>query len=259
MKRICCLIRPSIVRTLFVKFLFYASLGLIFAAWLNADKLPSGDQISHVLMSAPSQTGTDKAPFSVETGGVRYQVKPLYRYELNGLVVSRHDAETWWDFIHREAGDFLNVTDLCVVWGDNLGSGVYRRLSYDSGQFTCFVHWKDQETGALFKMNALSNNHLLTANPDLAKKIRSVRIGDQIHFRGYLAEYSHNQGFAFKRGSSTTRDDSGNGACETVFVESFDIVRKASAFWSILHWLGLMGLLAAIVGWFALPPHVNPD
>ncbi|MCK6389789.1 MAG: hypothetical protein L6Q40_02020 [Azonexus sp.] len=243
----------------FVKTLFFASLALLVAAWIKGEPLPAPDAVLAAMQAAPRQTATGEAPFSVETGGVQYQVKPLYAYELNGLVVSRHDAETWWDFIHKEASDFLNVTDLCVVWGENLRNGVYQRLSYHSGQFTCFVRWEDAETGALFRMDALSNNHLLTVNPALAKKIRSVRIGDQIRFRGYLAEYSHNHGFAFKRGTSTTRDDSGNGACETVYVESFDIVRRGSTFWALAPWLGWLGLLLAIIGWFALPPHVARD
>ena len=32
-----------------------------------------------------------------------------------GLVVSKHDADTWWDWIHRAWNDHLNVTDLCVI------------------------------------------------------------------------------------------------------------------------------------------------
>lgn len=243
----------------FVKTLFFASLALLVAAWFKGEPLPDREAVSAAMWPAPRQLATDKPPFPVTAGGVNYQIKPLYTYELNGLVVSRHDTETWWDFIHKEAADFLNVNDLCVVWGDNIRSGVYQRLSYHSGQFTCFVRWADAATGALFQMDALSNNHLLTADPALAKKIRGVRVGDQIRFRGYLAEYSHNHGFAFTRGTSTTRDDSGNGACETVYVEAFDIVRRGSTFWALAPWLGWGGLLLAIVGWFVLPPHVARD
>ena len=41
--------------------------------------------------------------------------------------------------------------------------------------------------------------------------------------RGWLAGYSNDDGF--RRGTSTTRDDTGNGACETIYVDEFQIDR----------------------------------
>ena len=110
-----------------------------------------------------------------------------------------------------------------------------------------------------FDPNALSNNHLLTSNTTLAKKIRTARVGDQVHFRGYLAEYSHNHGFAFKRGTSTVRTDTGNGACETVYVDSFDIIRQGNALWRRLIWVAAFALAAGICAWFLLPPIIHEE
>ena len=33
------------------------------------------------------------------------------------------------------------------------------------------------------------------------------------------------------RGTSTTRNDTGGGACETVYVTQFEIIRRANAGW----------------------------
>ena len=33
------------------------------------------------------------------------------------------------------------------------------------------------------------------------------------------------------RGTSTTRDDTGNGACETIYVTGFEIIGRANAGW----------------------------
>ena len=87
----------------FVKTLFFASLALLVAAWFKGEPLPDREAVSSAMWPAPRQLATDKPPFPVTAGGVNYQIKPLYTYELNGLVVSRHDTETWWDFIHKEA------------------------------------------------------------------------------------------------------------------------------------------------------------
>ena len=61
----------------------------------------------------------------------------LFDYEITGLVVSKHNADTWWDWVHAASHDHLNVTDLCVVWGDNARSGSYQDMRFSSGQWTC--------------------------------------------------------------------------------------------------------------------------
>jgi hypothetical protein len=84
----------------------------------------------------------------------------------------------------------------------------------------------------VFDPAALSNDHLLTDRPGIARAMRKVRIGDQVRFRGHLAEYSHNhEGRPFSRGTSTVRNDTGNGACETIFVEEFEILRRGGGPW----------------------------
>jgi hypothetical protein len=98
---------------------------------------------------------------------------------------------------------------------------------------------------------------MITDNPRLARKVRDVQIGDQVHFRGYLAEYSHNHGFAFKRGTSTVRNDSGNGACETVYLDDFEILHRGGQPWHLLEYIALAMLAVGVVGWFALPPRMD--
>lgn len=85
--------------------------------------------------------------------------------------------------------------------------------------------------------------------------LKSAEIGDQVRFRGMLARYSHAGGF--QRGSSTTRTDTGNGACETVYLTSFEITRKSNPGWRLIHRLSVMvaliSLLALAVLFFKAP------
>jgi hypothetical protein len=110
----------------------------------------------------------------------------------------------------------------------------------------------------VFDQAALSNNHLLTDKPDIARAIRKVRLGDQVHFRGYLAEYSHNHnGRPFNRGTSIVRTDTGNGACETIFVEDFEILRPGGGPWRAVMWAALLLLAVSVIAWFRLPLRGN--
>ena len=94
------------------------------------------------------------------------------------------------------------------------------------------------ETGRVFSENCLSNNHLLPADAIVASAVMSARKGDQVHFKGWLVSYGI-KGSPYRRMSSTTRFDRGNGACETVFINEFQVLRAANPGWRLLHKLSL--------------------
>jgi hypothetical protein len=239
------------------RFLFIFGLLVLLTAIWKKDVLPPPAELGNELLDEPRQVAVQRPPFQITVGDIDYEVRPLYKYELHGMVVSRHDSDAWWDYIHKEWNDKLNVADLCVVWGNNASSGAYRDIEFSSGQFVCNFQTSSNEAYAAFDQSAISNNHLLSADPRLARKMRDVRVGDQIHFTGYLAEYSHNHGFAFKRGTSTVRTDSGNGACETVYVEDFEILHRGGDPWHTLQWVGVAMMLAGVIAWFTLPVRVD--
>ena len=88
----------------------------------------------------------------------------------------------------------------------------------------------------------------------MAKKFRTVRVGDQVRFRGFLAEYAHrHKGQPFHRGTSTTRMDTGNGACETVYVTDLDILNRGGGLWHAMVWVAWAVIALSIVWWFRLP------
>lgn len=236
-----------------VQILLASGLILLAAATWQKEALPPQQVLSPDLLKEPEQGKIGQAAFDTRVNGVTYSIQPLYTYHLYGLVVSMHDSKTWWDYIHREWNDHLNVMDLCVVWGNNVSSGAYKGIDYSSGQFVCYVNPKSIEAFQAFDQHALSNNHLLTDNPDIARAIRKVRIGDQIRFRGYLAEYSHNHGQPFKRGTSIVRTDTGNGVCETIFIEDFEILKPGGGPWRILVWVAAFMLVVGVIAWFRLP------
>lgn len=156
------------------------------ALWKKTE-LPESSALQAELLNEPAQMAISRPPKKVTVGEMDYTVQPLYTYDLYGMVVSKHNADTWWDFLHREWNDRLNITDLCVVWGSNMRSGAYRDINFSSGQFSCNFQTSSSEAWAAFDTTAISNNHLLSNDPGLARKMRDVRIGDQIHFSGYLA------------------------------------------------------------------------
>jgi hypothetical protein len=68
-----------------------------------------------------------------------------------------------------------------------------------------------------------ANMHLIPANDAVSSVIREIRNGDIIELSGSLVNViSEDDGWRWK--SSQTRNDTGNGACELIWVESLQIV-----------------------------------
>jgi len=239
------------------------AVGLLLMAWsfVHKDKLPEPDFYQLRQLAEPRQSALRRRPFKVRTGDQTYRIDPKFGYELNGVVVSYHDADSISDIYHDSLwSDYLNLRDLCVIWGDNVANGVYRDMHFNNTTWTCWAHWPDHATGARFDISQLSNNHLLTDQDHVKRQIMEAEPGDQIRFRGYLASYS-NLGNGFSRGTSVTRTDRGNGACETVYVTDFEVVGKANRGWrrlfSFAAGLTVISLCGVLVMLFVAPV-LNP-
>lgn len=216
---------------------------LVVAFW-NRNAIPGRIDVVPALLEEPEQVKTREKPFVVQYDAVDYEVKPEFSYILHGLVVSyrHHDGNSR---MHRLADDHLNMLDVCVVWGGNADPALLKRLSFWNGIFTCNVKTNSSEAWSAFDMTALSNNHLISDDPFIRKAVRKLNIGDQIRIEGMLSSYGAAGGPV--RGTSTTRTDTGNGACETIYVSRFDIVEPGVSVWRLAMWCSLL-LLALSLG-----------
>lgn len=214
-----------------VKLILLAGLVILFLCLMFKDRWPGREDFRPEVFQEPDQkTGDLPEQFDATQNGYAYTVRPVAEYEIWGMVVSSHYAGSFLDITHEKAKDYLNIKDLCLLWGKNLETGAFRRLKFWNRDFTCFYSWTDPAVGQAFSPSHISNNHLITTDGSLRKKIKSVRRGDQVHFRGWLAAYGH-KGSSSMRGTSTTRNDTGGGACETVYVTGFEILQRANAGW----------------------------
>ncbi len=216
------------------KLVLLIGIGLFLFSFFQKDKLPVVDEILSESYKEPIQTKVDMEPFEVKKEGITYLITPLHNYELNGMIVSYHHSSDWLDYYHDKWKDLLNLKDVCVIWGDNIRSEVYQKMNFKNGSYTCYVSFQDDATSKdwlEFKNFNLSNNHLLSDNEEISKKIMSAEKGDQIYLKGYLSRYSIPDG-SFERGTSTIRTDY---LCETIFVTDFQIIKKANLFWRDIY------------------------
>ncbi len=217
----------------FVGGVFLVSLIIMIISILNKDRLPGKEEILDELYNEPLQTEISMAPFTVEKRGVAYLIKPLFNYELYGMVVTYHHSYVWWDTEHKD--DFINTKDICVIWGDNIASEIYKKMKFSSGSWTCYYDFSSGSScaeAAKFRDTCLSNNHVLLADDRLNRLIMDAERGDQIYIKGYLVSYTQPKWGDFERRSSTTRKDN---LCEVIYVTDFKILKKANYMWRLLY------------------------
>jgi len=214
------------------KVMLVTSLVLIPLSVWHRSELPPAAKMLPALDSDPRQTATSARPFDIGARGLHYTITPRFAYDLSGMVVSTHDAASSSDTFHGEMKDYVNVVDLCVVWGSTAREEIYKEYSFSNNDTFCFGAPKSEKSRAI-DIPTMSNNHLVTNSPTLAAELRKVRPGDQVRFAGYLISYSRqieNNG-TISRNTSTVRTDTGDGACEVVYVNEFEILRPYQNQW----------------------------
>ena len=110
--------------------------------------------------------------------------------------------------------------DLALGWGVMSDSAVLEQLTISqSGRF---YFWRTNAPTPPVPLDLITassaNMHLIPANRSVARIIDRARVGQVITLQGRLVDVRAPDGGQLK--TSMTRDDSGAGACEIIFVEN---------------------------------------
>ncbi|RYD16261.1 MAG: hypothetical protein EOP90_05610 [Lysobacteraceae bacterium] len=182
---------------------------LAFGATRWAAQRPVVQAAGTLVADEPRQTSpADDASF--EFAG--FQLTPLADFELEARVLSREDYTFGTE-------SELSPTDLALGWGRMSDSAVIAQL--EIGQSARFYHyrWRDQPPIPPREIvRSSANMHLIPADDTVARDLARVREGQVVDLRGRLVEAHRADGWRWR--SSLTREDSGAGACELVFVDS---------------------------------------
>jgi hypothetical protein len=220
---------------------------LAIASFFLRDSYQLVRNINPASYPAPQQTPTEAQTTFINHRGVNYQVTPVYDYVLTGLLVSRRDYEKLPE-AKQYADDTLLPIDVCVIWGDNLRSGVYKNFSTRFSQYDRFCSFSTNNENA--SPTDISNSHLVFADPAIKAKMKGIKAGDQIKITGKLVNVASPPGtpsnLQVNRYSSTIRTDTGNGACEDILVDDVAVIQPGNDIFQTLFPVSLMiiGLLA---------------
>lgn len=155
----------------------------------------------------PVQTRVDNAPLIRQDD---YLIEPVARFEVEARVLGTERYRTG-----READ--LSPMDLALGWGPMSDQAVLDHISIT--QFRRFYYWQTKRMPIPRNdiVRHSSNMHLIPADDEVRKKLLRVRDGEIVRFTGYLVNLRGSDGWRWS--TSTSRTDTGNGACELIWVE----------------------------------------
>jgi hypothetical protein len=227
-----------------------------FLFWISGRysvRLPEPRELLPAVGLPPVQSADVLPIFEFDWRSESFTVTPQAKYEITGLVVSHNNVGGIGDIYH--SADAVDLKDLCIVWGTTALEGHYREVLFWSEPWSCHYTSKGGEDS--IDPSELSNNHLLAGTPAIAETIRGIRVGDQVRASGYLIDYSPKDSPESLRRSSLVRDDTGDGACEVVFVTSFSLLKAANRGWrttqTVSYYILLLTAAITLLSWFVLP------
>jgi hypothetical protein len=158
-----------------------------------------------LVASAPTQLAASNT--QIQRDGYIITALQDFRIEARVLSVKQYSSG-------READ--LSPVDLALGWGQMSDEAVLRDIRIS--QSNRFYHWSVDAfpipREAIETQSA--NVHIIPANSALEDTLSSVRKGQVVKLKGYLVNVEAADGWRWK--SSLTRNDTGNGACELMYV-----------------------------------------
>ncbi len=142
-----------------------------------------------------------------------YKIKPLATFSLEARVLARANYRF-------DEGATISPVDLALGWGVMSDSAVLAHIDID--QRHRFYYWRRLDRKLSIPRREIETNsanmHIIPATDDIAKRLDAVQPGHIITLSGYLVAVYRDDGWHWR--SSLTREDTGNGACELIWVET---------------------------------------
>lgn len=162
----------------------------------------------------PIQSRTNAESFFYD----EIKVKPQASFAIEAKVLARKNYSS-------DTESIASPIDLALGWGRMSDESVLESISIS--QRNRFYFWRVDELPIPRKEieQHSANMHLIPANDEIAEQIEQVKVGELVRFNGFLVNIQQDNGWRWK--SSLTRNDTGGGACELVWVEEFEIVHES--------------------------------
>lgn len=145
----------------------------------------------------------------IKIDGVDVEVNLAYKYKIKGKVLATHH------YLPTTLSNKLSPVDVGIAWGYILKEPNFKKIKcHETGtrRLLCMIGSEDIE-------GLYSNNHLVPSNDKVRKQMKKIKKDDYVQIEGYLVNmYWNNGNGEYFWESSISREDTGDGACELIYV-----------------------------------------
>ena len=182
--------------------LITASLLGLWMLWVMLLPTPSGHS-----PSTPLSSGSWRV--------AEHTVSRLESFQLEARILGREDY-------YFDRGAKVSPTDLALGWGPMADPEVLRHISIS--QRNRWYFWRSAQLPIERRQIEIhsANMHLIPATPEVANTLTQLKAGQQIRLSGQLVRIDGDDGYRWV--SSLSREDTGDGACELIWVEQLAVV-----------------------------------
>lgn len=142
----------------------------------------------------------------------KYVLTPRAEYELEARVLHQKRYR-----FSRGAG--LIPLDLALGWGPMSDETNLSRIKISQAMRLYLWHTKQFPIPRREIETHSANTHIIPAGPEIWREMKRIHSGDIVFLKGKLVDAAINDGWSWK--TSLSRTDTGAGACELVYVETF--------------------------------------
>jgi len=167
----------------------------------------------------PVQQPSDLQPFLLRTSSAEVTVKPRAKYSIEAMIVSRTNYGGW-------SGE-ISPFDFALAWGRLVLPEYSRHISYSQFNRWYYYSYSDSlpENPSMIALNS-ANVHIVPSDNELLSRLKVAKKGDIVRMNGYLVDLSGiANGQPFTWNTSLSRSDTGDGACEILLVNEFEILK----------------------------------
>lgn len=159
--------------------------------------------------SEPVQSDVPAAMAPFRLG--KFQLTPLAGIGIQARVLGREDYRL-------DAESAVSPTDLALGWGPMAKPENYGKLDISQGGRWYRYRWGAPGPPLPVQqiVRSSANMHMIPADAAVAAALSRVRPGQDVRLQGWLVEVRRDDGWRWR--SSLTREDSGEGACELIYV-----------------------------------------
>lgn len=185
------------------------------AAWASRDTVVDPQGI--LVAEPPFQEVLRDAPISLERAG--FNLMPVARFDIKARILRQRVYES-------DTVAALSPVDLALGWGPMSDSRVLAHIQMSQGQR--FFYWRTEASPVPRQVieSYSTNVHTIPATPEIERRLKSLHEGDVVRFSGLLVN-AHRAADGYRWKTSMVRDDTGDGACEIVWVTDLQIVSHA--------------------------------